>query len=275
LRDMRATSSVRTVLIRARRRLVPLKLRAAVMRWRMLADRQSRLTFRDADSPADVETSAVRLRALGGRPVWIRGGTSDPFTVNEIVIHGDHWPPRDLPSPKLIFDLGANIGVSMALFATAYPEARVVGVEPDAENASLCRRTVAPWGERCTLLEAAAWSTDGTALLEGDDVAARTVREGSGTGEVPTVSMKTLIERHAASRQVDYVKVDIEGAERELLGRNTDWVERVRCISVEIHHPYSVEECISDLERLGFSVHTKPAPRAPRVVGVRVGPGAE
>jgi FkbM family methyltransferase len=250
--------------------MVPLRLRLAVVRWRMFSDRQSRRRFRDAQSDTSARPLAVRLRALGGRPVWIRGGTSDPFTVNEIVTYGDHWPPPDLPSPELIFDLGANIGVSMALFATAYPEARVVGVEPDPENAALCRRTVGQWGERCTLVQAAAWPTDGTVVLEGDDVAAMAVRENSGAGQVQAVSMSTLMERHANPRHVDYLKMDIEGAEREVLRRNTDWVDRVRCISVEIHSPYRVEDCMSDLERLGFSVHTKPAPRAPRVVGVRM-----
>ena len=42
---------------------------------------------------------------------------------------------------------------------------------------------------------------------------------------------------------VDYAKIDIEGAERELLRDNAGWAERVRTVNVEVHEPYTVEEC--------------------------------
>jgi hypothetical protein len=81
--------------------------------------------------------------------------------------------------------------------------------------------------------------------------------------------MMTLIDRYAGGRDVDYVKLDIEGAERDLLTANTGWAARVRCISVEVHSPYRVEECLRDLAALGFRTSTKPAPRQPRAVGRR------
>jgi hypothetical protein len=51
---------------------------------------------------------------------------------------------------------------------------------------------------------------------------------------------------------VDYVKMDVEGAERELL-RSPGWNEQVRCIKVEVDEPYTLEECVTDLRRLGFT----------------------
>jgi hypothetical protein len=64
---------------------------------------------------------------------------------------------------------------------------------------------------------------------------------------VPAVSLNTLLDD-----PVDYLKVDIEGAEREVLRQNTGWAERVRCIKVEVHAPYTAEECAHDLTQLGF-----------------------
>jgi hypothetical protein len=82
----------------------------------------------------------VRLRALDGRPLSSRPGSDDPWVLREVFTYRDVLPPKEVRWPKLIFDLGADIGASMALLAETFPEARVVGVEPDPENVALCRR---------------------------------------------------------------------------------------------------------------------------------------
>jgi FkbM family methyltransferase len=187
------------------------------------------------------------------------------------VTYGDHWPPPDLHPLRLIVDLGANIGAAMALFAHAFPSARIIGVEPDPSNAALCRRNVEPWETRCEVVEAAAWPDEGNIRLTGEASSAFKVDTGAGGREVPAVSLTTLLQRYAADEAVDYLKMDVEGTERELLSRGTGWIERVRCVSVEVHEPYRTEQCIEDLEQLGFYVRTKRAPRTPRVIGLRDG----
>lgn len=64
------------------------------------------------------------------------------------------------------------------------------------------------------------------------------------------------------------MKMDIEGAERHVLTRNTEWAERVGCIKVEVHPPYAIDECRRDLEGLGFAVTRHHAYDA-ALVGVR------
>jgi len=68
---------------------------------------------------------------------------------------------------------------------------------------------------------------------------------------VPALSMNTLIAKYAPDRMIDYVKMDIEGAERQVLKENTEWMAHVRCIKVELHD-YQKEECIADLRQLGL-----------------------
>jgi len=52
--------------------------------------------------------------------------------------------------------------------------------------------------------------------------------------------------------KVDYVKMDIEGAEADVLEGAGEWLSRIRCLKVEIHSPYTVEHCIETLERHGM-----------------------
>jgi hypothetical protein len=63
--------------------------------------------------------------------------------------------------------------------------------------------------------------------------------------------------------------MDIEGAERDVLTQNTEWAAQVGCIKVEVHGDYAPEECMSDLERLGFEA-LRDRRHAAAVVGTRI-----
>ena len=66
--------------------------------------------------------------------------------------------------------------------------------------------------------------------------------------------------------EIDVLKMDIEGAEAELLSDGDSWASRVRCIKVEVH--VDLAECESMLQRLGFTTHTTPT-LPPTVTGFR------
>ena len=85
---------------------------------------------------------------------------------------------------------------------------------------------------------------------------------------VSAISPWSLLALDGAGAVVDYAKIDVEGAERELLRETTGWAERVRTVSVEVHEPYTVEECSEDLRALGFETRVDPRHWA-CVIGVR------
>lgn len=201
----------------------------------------------------------LRIGHLSGRSVWVREGTADVDTVWDVFIHRYHRPPARVQRRgiSLVWDLGANIGLTMADLAVEFPDARVIGVEMDAANAALARRNFESWDDRAQLIEAAAWPEDGETWYHRWPGATSAYYAHAPTpGEepqgpvVPTLSLDTLLERTGGP--VSYVKMDVEGAERELLTRNTDWAGEVGCIKVEVHGDYTVDDCARDLERLGF-----------------------
>jgi FkbM family methyltransferase len=252
----------------AAKRLLPVRLKNIVLYRRVFSDSASRRQFRAAISGRGPVT-CVRLRALAGEPLWIRPGGMDPWVVWETFIYLDPLPPIDLAPGAVILDLGANIGTASALLAASFPEARIVAVEPDAANAALCERNLEPWRDRCDVVTAAAWPFDTTLILGGQSSATLSVRGDEPGNEVSAVSMGKLVDRCAGPDGVDFVKVDVEGAERAILSERTEWARRVRCISVEVHPPYNVDLCTADLKQLGFDVHLKFGAREPRVIGIR------
>lgn len=164
-------------------------------------------------------------------------------------------PPAGSPPPTLIWDLGCNIGLTMRHMGHLYSETRIVGVELDAANAALARRNVEALGARCEVLEAAVWPVAGEVSYAREGGADGYRVSDSGAISVAAVTPEELLERFG---RPDYVKVDIEGAEQAVLERASAWTKGVSAISVECHPPYSLAQCRSDLEGLGFVVSEYP-----------------
>jgi hypothetical protein len=167
----------------------------------------------------------LRIGRLAGRPVWVREGTNDVDKLWEVFIDSPHLPPARVQrrGMHVVWDLGAGIGLEMAEMAARWPEARIVGVERDAAKAALARRNFESWDDRAEVVEE----------------------------EVTDRSLDELLERTGGG-PVAYVRMDIGGAERDVLRTGTEWAAQVGCIKVEVHGGYTRDECGRDLERLGF-----------------------
>jgi FkbM family methyltransferase len=220
----------------------------------------------------------LKIRCLRHNAITIRTRGTDARVVFRAFFHKFHVPPAgamESPTP-LIFDLGANIGCTMAHFACLYPGATIVGVEMDKSNTDLCKANVAPWGDRCLVVEGAIWYEDGEVKYEHGEG----IEDGYSVSVAPGLSERTvtaqafslnsLVDRFARDRKVDFMKMDIEGAEKLVLSRNTEWAASVNAIKVELHGEYTIDQCIADLSALGFDAWADTNQNL-CVVGVRAG----
>jgi FkbM family methyltransferase len=260
----RAPTWVRAVLREGRRQRV-----SRIVAADAAAARALRALLRGSSPPGRV---TVGIRALEGRSVQLRSHTTDAEVAVATFAGGYHLPPPELGALRSIWDIGANIGLTTADLAERHPLAHVLALEPHPENFALAIANVAPYADRCTMLQSAAWSSDGRVGLQGEDGPQDGYRASDATSAnlVEAVSLNTLLARHGAP---DYVKIDVEGGESELLRNGTQWSVSVRCVSVECHPPYGLAACVSDLERLGFRTRAFPQSLRRRarecVIGVR------
>ena len=211
-------------------------------------------------APRSADPVHVRIRQLGNRDVELRPATADARTAFSTFWHQFHLPPTDvrMPDKPMFLDLGANNGLTAAHLAAQYPGATVVGVELDERNVAIARRNISPWADRCQILHAGVWYEDGEVSYMYSEGA----EDGFGINEehpqggvtitVRSCSIDTILREVGDPPVVDYVKMDIEGAEREVLRRDPSWLKRVRSLKIELHD-YTHAECIADLESAGIS----------------------
>ena len=134
----------------------------------------------------------------------------------------------------LILDLGANKGASARWFAREYPQADIVAVEPDSDNARMCRLNTA--GHPVEVITAAIGSTPGRVSLATPHATATlsytTTR--STDGGVPIVTIGQIL-ADRPTHELFIVKIDIEGFEEDLFAADTDWVQHASAILIEPH----------------------------------------
>lgn len=133
----------------------------------------------------------------------------------------------------VIVDAGANVGAASLWFARNFPEAHVVAIEPDPENARLLRLNVAAT-PRVSVVEAAVAGTPGKVSLAGNGMgwAVQTVR--SDAGSLPAITMDDAVAT-VANGDPFIAKIDIEGFESDLFAGDQGWIDRTPVIIVEPH----------------------------------------
>ena len=182
------------------------------------------------------------LPASNRRPGRVAGGggTTDIRCFLKIFVERDYSYPFQI-SPGFIVDAGANTGLSALYFATTYPDATIIAIEPEADNFMLLKRNCAHI-DRIKPLHGALWSTPGSvSLTDAFDGQAWTFsierKDKPVLGNVEAFTIPQLL-KMAPDGHIDMLKLDIEGSERELFSKNTDWLDHVSVMAIELHDRY-------------------------------------
>jgi FkbM family methyltransferase len=195
----------------------------------------------------------MRLRTLPN-PFYVRPGTPDPSLVFHAMAREayGYWLPS-LPV-RFIIDAGANIGDTAVWYASRFPEAKIVAVEPNQDNFEVLTMNCAPYGTQIKLHQAGLWPVAGKSLVVSGLTAGSQVRETLDTENSKCSAIDPLtILRDSGFDAIDIFKIDVEGAELPLfLGECDVWLQRTRNIAIEIHSPEAYEAVISATKRHGF-----------------------
>ena len=136
----------------------------------------------------------------------------------------------------LIIDAGANIGASTLWFAVNFPDCQVYAIEPDPGNFDTLKRN-AESHARVRLFHAGLWDRP-TSLAVTDECdlswGRRFEEKPGSTLGIPSITIPELLAANRRLRPV-IIKIDIEGAEVNLMRSNNNWVDDVPLMIFEAH----------------------------------------
>ena len=181
--------------------------------------------------------------------------------IHEILMDQEYYFDTDQKKPYII-DAGANFGMSSVYFKELYPNAEVLAFEPvpflhDLASKNVARNKLSD----VTVLKKGLAAKPGTAtfFMSGDYSMAGSLTERRRTfgDEIEELTIETVPLADYLDREVDFLKLDIEGAEGEVLMAAGDALANVRQMCVEWHlganpSDIALDDVLSILTRLGF-----------------------
>jgi len=178
-------------------------------------------------------------------------------TYKEIFEHEIYKFRADSEFPKIL-DCGANIGLSVIYFKSLYPQSRIVAFEPDPKLGEVLAANLESFKiQDVEVINKAVWSVNTTLefFSEGSDSGRLSESiEGASRLSVETIRLAEFLHE-----TVDFLKMDIEGAETEVLSDVNDMLCNVKNIFIEYHSfsskPQTLTHLLGILDQAGFRLH--------------------
>ena len=198
---------------------------------------------------------------LFGRPLRLVDSASAYWSVRGIFLDEEYAFASANPAPRIV-DVGASIGLSVLYFKRLYPQSRITAFEADPSIFQVLQENVRTFGYGdVELIGKAVWTSDGEMSFAADGADGGSLTPADSQRRlvrVPTTRLRTFL-----SEPVDFLKIDIEGAETAVLEDCADLLSGVRFLFVEYHSlagkPQTLHRLLAVLQAAGFRVALRPA----------------
>jgi FkbM family methyltransferase len=198
----------------------------------------------------------------GGFSLEFQNSSNPPALYREIFLQNSAFftpEDTDIVAPYIILG-GVNVGMSVAYAKWLHPMSTIVGFEPNPATFAIAQKNVAANGMRhVVLVEAALAAEEGTIelLTDDQDLGASIVMRKQLEGATGKVEVKTDILSKYIDKDVDFLKLDIEGAELQVLKECEGKLPLVKRLLIEYHFvsdntENSLSEILVLLERNNF-----------------------
>lgn len=147
----------------------------------------------------------------------------------------------NFPVAKKIIDGGANIGCASVYFSLLFPDAKIIAIEPEANNFELLKKNTEPY-KNIECIQAAIWDKDEKlSLTNPGGGAAEFMFDKDKKDEensVNGITISSIIDKKKWGH-VDILKLDIEGAEKDVFSADDlSWLKKVKLLIIELHDRY-------------------------------------
>lgn len=191
---------------------------------------------------------------------WYRNDEEMLHSIKEL-FYDEVYKFKSSEKEVNIIDCGSHIGMSILYFKTLFPNSNILGFEPDVNNYNLLQKNLQEWNfNSITVEQAAVWTKKGKVNFSQTGSMSSGISDLSSGNDSQTnsIRLKDILEN-----RIDFLKIDIEGAEYEVLVDCRDNLKFVRNIFIEYHGKFNDENKILTildiLTKNNFSFYIKEA----------------
>jgi FkbM family methyltransferase len=167
--------------------------------------------------------------------LFLRARTSDWQAFEQVFLSNTYEIGAHM-NPKLIVDGGANVGFTSVFFANKYPAAQIVAIEPEETNFEVLKENTCSY-VNINRIQSGVWNKKTLLQIENpqDEKWGFRVRETeTRDGAFEALTIDDILASSNA-QFIDILKLDIEGAEREVFSDCQNWLGKVGVLVVELH----------------------------------------
>lgn len=181
-------------------------------------------------------------------------------SVREIFIEEVY--KQQLSARPYIIDCGANIGLSVIYLKRLFPDAEIIAFEPDEINFDLLKKNIQSFGFKdIELRKEAVWKENTQLTFINSGSLMSKIEENAANKNAITVKAVRL--KDLMTEKIDFLKIDIEGAEYTVLKDIEDNLHFVQNLFIEYHGTFEQNDELNEIFQMilhkGFKYYIKQA----------------
>ncbi|HRG58451.1 MAG TPA: FkbM family methyltransferase [Bacteroidia bacterium] len=154
----------------------------------------------------------------------------------------------------IIIDCGANMGTSVLYFKWLYPESKITAFEPDQLIFEILNHNISSNKlGHVELINKAVWISNQDMFFNSNEAQSGKLTQDERNKRVSCVHLKNFLQNF---KHIDFLKLDIEGAELPVLQDISSELHRIEHIFIEYHsvieQPQKLSHLLAILEQAGF-----------------------
>ncbi|MGK2861255.1 MAG: FkbM family methyltransferase [Chitinophagaceae bacterium] len=204
--------------------------------------------------------------AFRGHTLYIHDRASFRLGKNELFKDEVYKFISSRPDPYII-DCGSNIGMSILYFKSLFPGSRILGFEADPYIFSFLEKNIRSFNlTSVTVINKAVWKAD-------DQLLSFLAEGGAGgrlqqkSGHFKYIDVMTARLKNYLNEEIEFLKIDIEGAEYKVIEDCFDQLGLVKNLFIEYHSLVNEEQNLHHILKIvheaGFRYHIKEAYTTP------------
>lgn len=191
---------------------------------------------------------------------YFQNGPEFLYAIKEIFIEEIY--KQEFPLNCRILDCGSHIGISVLYYKKLCPSARVIAFEPDDQNYALLKNNVASHQlQNVICLNEAVWTEDTILQFIQDGNMGSKISSSEISNNAINVRATRL--KKYLNEPIEFLKIDIEGAEYKVLTDIKENLDSVKKIFLEYHGTFEQNnellEMLEIVKKAGFKFYIKEA----------------